>query len=58
MRSALGWNDPKTTWKLASYLPQDDRRAAKDDRREKDARAVSGDRRKAAQRALTSLLRL
>lgn len=55
--NALCWNDPKKTWKLASYQPPTERRAG-GDRRESDRRAAVGDRRRSTHRALKSLFRL
>lgn len=57
MTSPLNWNDPKTTWRLASYAPPTERRATKEDRREQARRAAVGDRRRSNQRALPSLRR-
>lgn len=53
---AMQWNDPKTTFKLASYV-QPERRAALHERRG-DVRDWLSDRRKGVERALGSLLGL
>jgi len=58
MKSALHWNDPTQTWKLASYQPASERRAKRPDRRTDDLRAALGDRRVTPQRTLPSLRRL
>ncbi|MCC6874778.1 MAG: hypothetical protein IT378_10775 [Sandaracinaceae bacterium] len=45
-----------TTWKLASYLPPE-RRKATTDRRKDEARSAQGERREGEKRTLKSLLR-
>jgi len=55
----MQWNDPKSTWRLASYM-RVERRVSKQDRRDDTRRAVIGERRatKKNRRSLASLLRL
>ena len=50
-------NDPKQTWRLASYLPKE-RRTSMTDRRKDEERAASPERRREERRSLRSLLRL
>lgn len=50
-------NDPKQTWRLASYLPTE-RRTAMTDRRKDEQRSLTPDRRREERRSLRSLLRL
>jgi hypothetical protein len=58
MQHPMQWNDPKQTWRLASYQAPPERRKAARDRREDPRRSALGDRRRASRRALASLLRL
>ncbi len=58
MTSPLCWNDPKKTWKSASYQPPTERRKTREERRSDTTRAAVGDRRVIAHRALGSLRRL
>jgi len=53
----MQWNDPKQTWRLASYRPPPERRKAPE-RREDPRRSALGDRRRASRRVIASLLRL
>ncbi|MFK7990268.1 MAG: hypothetical protein AB8I08_29880 [Sandaracinaceae bacterium] len=55
------WNDPRSTWKLASYLPPTPppaERRLRADRRTEPRRATLGERRTSMRRSLRSLLRL
>lgn len=49
-------NDPKQTWRLASYLPKE-RRTSMTDRRKDEQRAATPERRREERRSLRSLLR-
>ncbi|GAB5544997.1 MAG: hypothetical protein RLO52_04110 [Sandaracinaceae bacterium] len=55
----MQWNDPKSTWRLASYMKVE-RRLTKEERRDDTRRAVIGERRAAKKnrRSIASLLRL
>jgi hypothetical protein len=49
-------NDPKQTWRLASYVPAE-RRTSTTDRRKDEQRRPTPDRRREERRSLLSLLR-